>query len=270
MIKKTKESQYASSDEKEKVRNFLLFPLFRKIHKTAERSLIILELIDEDLESIRRLKIIDPWCEVIGVTFGDQDLSQNSFCVFEEKLGKLMKDNYFLDSYPCGFDFINLDFYGPGRFFDETKSWRPDLLINVLKMQSKQKTFGLMLTVDSYDDIFPRRNHIITNGKSVLDLRKVLLPLILPSIAKFAALNSLEANYERFVSIAGIVKEVSLIANFAGYSIKPFKKPVVYIGESSGHITPMISIGFVFKKRKKNFSDKEIIKFTKKVIFLYK
>ncbi|MFA5358072.1 MAG: hypothetical protein WC874_02010 [Candidatus Izemoplasmatales bacterium] len=270
MIKKTKESQYSSSSEKEKVRNFLLFPLFRKIHKIAERSLTILELIDEDLESIRRLKIIDPWCEVIGVTFGDQDLSQNSFCIFEEKLDKLMKDNYFLDSYPTGFDFINLDFYGPGRFFDETKSWRPDLLINVLKMQSKQKAFGLMLTVDSYDDIFPRRNHIIANGKNELDLRKALLPSIMPSIANFASTNNLEANYERLISIAGLVKEVSLIANFSGYSIQPFKKPVVYVGKSSGHITPMISLGFLFLKRKKNLSDKEIIKFTKKAVFLYK
>lgn len=258
---------YANSSEKDKVRNAITIPLFADICKRLKGKPVVLELVDFQLESIQKYLGISPLTKVIGVTLGDQAPSNSPFITFEGKLETLFINGEFISSAGHGFDFANLDFYGPGRYFDIKKSsYNLGLFNKFFKFQKKKQSFGFVLTVDSFDRLPPRFNHKLAgHGEFVVS---VLRRMIVPEISKYLSIRRKEELYERLLNVAGIIIDLSRIANKGGMYLSVYKNPYVYIGRSSGHMTPMITIAFNVEKGNRLISESEIIAVCKKTNFM--
>lgn len=257
---------YHNSIEKNYVRDTLVFPLFIKLVNKLKSPPIILELVDNNLEAVRKYYNVNPLSKIIGITLGDHIPELHPFTIFEGKLINILGQKEFKNSSENGFDFANLDFYGPGRFFDETKSsYDSKLFDKFFSFQKKRAEFGMVVTVDAFDCIPPRNNSHSKENMSTIELMR---KKIIPHIYLFVVQKKLELHYERLLNIAGIIIQISRSANKNGFNVSIFKQPHVYIGRSGHHVSPMITIAFRCQKGAKSIEYNMINKAVMNTIFL--
>ena len=226
-----------NSLEKDHVRNSWI-KILEKILKD-KREMKILEMAGysadvwwNDLKVLSENKLF----EVNGITMDGKFKGREKYThLYLGRYDKLLKEKSFLKSFP--YDFINLDYYGGGRWFD--RRYRYDKTLDIYQTIKNNcvlnDSFYLALTLDINDKIYPWFKH----GKDV-----VLTSSLHGDIENF--LNSLE-NVDRWnlwPAIIGNYLNIHETGKKLECCCELVYPPFTYVGESGGHKSRMISYLF--------------------------
>lgn len=200
--------------------------------------------------------------EVNGITMGNSGENKKEYLnIYIGRYDKLLADNIFIKSFP--YDFINLDYYGGGRWFNKKYQYdkMPDIYQTIKNNLELTDNFYLILTIDTNDKIYPwfkSRDDIITNSPIKLSIEKFL--------------NNLKNvdQWNLWLAIIGNCLAISRIGESLDANCALVYPPYTYVGESTGHKSRMIFFSFQISKGKKNIhqNDKGIFEITKKTRFL--
>lgn len=239
------QNNFSNSTEKNYARDKLVISFFRELSKNR-KNMKVLELIDTENNAIKKYKLFNPKTNIIGVTLGDQKPKQTNISIYHGSINKLIKSNEFIKAHASTFNYINLDFYGPGRYFDYSfKSYSRKFLFDLIKFQKDKNSFGLTLTFDMFDDLPPR-----LKNQNFFDISFGLTKKNFDNILRFVKIKNKHWEYLYYVTALGIYDDLSKICNKFGFSVKLFSKPICYIGKSSNHISQMLVISFYLNKGK--------------------
>jgi hypothetical protein len=148
-------NNYSNSLEKEYTKQEILFGIVKKYSKNKMR---ILEFIDSNQENIKKYRLFNRNIKVIGLTLGDQKPSYPLVEINETDCIDFIKNNHF--------EIYNLDFYGPGRYFNYgLNSNYLKIATRLFKFQ-KINDFSIILTLDSFDSEIKNKDQIKLLGKN--------------------------------------------------------------------------------------------------------
>ena len=209
-----------------------------------------------------KLRLNNTSFEVNGISMDDKFKGKEKYShFFIGRLDRLLKKNNFIKSFP--YDFINLDYYGGGRWFNQRYQYdkTPDIYQIIKNNSLLNDSFYLALTFDINDKIYPWFKH----GKDI-----ILFSLFKKEIENF--LNGLENVDYWNVWLAIIGNYLNILET--GKKLKCCSElvfpPFTYVGESGGHKSRMISYLFNIHKTKGLCSTKkhDDLKIVKKTNFL--
>lgn len=180
--------------------------------------------------------------EVSGITMDDKFIGKEKYSrLFVGRLDKLLKKKSFLRTFP--YDFVNLDYYGGGRWFDQRYRYdkTPDIYQTIKNNCVLNNSFYLALTLDINDEIYPWFKH----GKDV-----ILTSSLHEEIKNF--MNSLENvdHWNLWLAIIGNSLNIYETGKKLKCCCELVYPPFTYVGESGGHKSRMISYLFNIHKTK--------------------
>lgn len=247
-------NNYSNSREKEYTRQEILFGIVKKY---AKNKIKILEFVDSSQENIKRYKLLNRNITIIGITLGDQKPINPLININEINCINFIKNNQF--------DIYNLDFYGPGRYFNyNLDSNYLKIVEKLFKFQNKN-SFDIILTLDSFDSGIKDKDRIKLFGKN-RQLSDILSKRYMNDLGKYVIKKNKCRDYLIYIELSMIISLISFISEKYKYYCKIYKFPVCYIGKSSGHLSIMYTIGLEFSKNKQ--TNMSLINNIKKTKFL--
>lgn len=238
-----------NSLEKDTVRNSWV-KILEKIMKN-KKEMRILEMVGYSADvwwSSSKLLSKNKLLEVNGITMDGKFKNKEKYShLYIGRYDKLLKKKDFLKSFP--YDFVNLDYYGGGRWFDQRYRYDKthDIYQTIKNNYAPNGNFYLALTLDTNDKIYPWFKH----GKDV-----VLTSSLHGEIENF--LNTLESvdYWNLWLAIFGNYLNIYETGKKIGCFCELVYPPYTYIGESGGHKSRMISyLFYIHKTNKDNLCD---------------
>lgn len=259
---------YLNSKEKDYFRKNWVVPFFRQ-SVSRSKSARVLETLDQKLRGVQAFQAVRPDLKIVGITLGDQKPADSTFPIHVGHIQKLVQQKRFKHQFKEGFDFLNLDLYGPGKhYFQECiSSYHPKWIEHVIALQKNKKRFSLLLNVGLWDLIPPRKDYTLHIGRKKTTVITHLRETILSPLIDFVAKKKMYAQYESLVESAAIMEIMRISGEKYGYSVTVFKHPFSYMGISGGNYCPMLATCFIFNQTKKKTNGKYVLNKVKKTEF---